>query len=164
MPGAYHNSNTESSSSNNSSGSGEEWRRSQLPHRSSNPSILLPPLKPWDHLGGHARRGSDGSGSPITPRSSSGGVGWTGGHERRESAGKSSVTSNGQPRRLRFSDLPAESSSSGGGYGGPVTTFGNNNTRSRVTEVGGDGELGPVYNAWDDGDQRYPAHVVGQAL
>lgn len=163
MPGAYHNSNTESSSSNNSSGSGEEWRRSQLPHRNSNPSILLPPLKPWDHREGHSRRGSGGSGSPITPRSSSGGVGWTGGHERRESAGKSSVTSNGQPRRLRFSDLPAESSSSGGGYG-PATTFGDNNARSRVTEVGGEGDLGPVYNAWDEGDQRYPAHVVGQAL
>lgn len=73
------------------------------------------------------------------------------------------MTSNGQPRRLRFSDLPAESSSNGGGYG-PATTFGDNNARSRVTEVGGEGELGPVYNAWDDGDQRYPAHVVGQAL
>lgn len=163
MLGAYHNSNTESSSSNNSSGSGEEWRRIQLPHRNSKPSILLPPLKPWDHREGHSRRGSGGSGSPITPRSSSGGVGWTGGHERRESAGKSSVTSNGQPRRLRFSDLPAESSSSGGGYG-PATTFGDNNARSRVTEVGGEGDLGPVYNAWDEGDQRYPAHVVGQAL
>lgn len=163
MPGAYHTSN---SSSNNSSGSGEEWRRSQLPHRNSNPSILPPPLKPWDHSGGHARRGSGGSGSPITPRSSSGGAGWTAGHERRESAGKNSVTGNGQPRRLRFSDLPSESSgaaSSSGGYG-PVTAFGDNKTRSRVTEVGREGELEPVYNAWDDGDQRYPAHVVGQAL
>lgn len=72
--------------------------------------------------------------------------------------------SNGQPRRLRFSDLPpAESSSSGGGYG-PATTFGGNKARPRVTEVGGEGELGPIYNAWDEGDQRYPAHVVGQAL
>lgn len=169
MPGAYHNSNTDSSSSNTSSGSGEEWRRSQLPHRNSDPSILPPPLKPWDHSGGHARRGSGGSGSPITPRSSTGGVGWTGGHERRGSAGKSSVTSNGQPRRLRFSDLPAESAGaagaagSGGGYG-PATAFGVKNARGRVTEVRGDGELGPVYDAWDDGDQRYPVHVVGQAL
>lgn len=77
------------------------------------------------------------------------------------------MTSNGQGRRLRFSDLPAESSSSGGGGGGygPATTFGGNNARSRVmTELGGEGELGPVYNAWNDGDQRYPARVVGQAL
>lgn len=76
------------------------------------------------------------------------------------------MTSNGQPRRLRFSDLPAESAgaaSNGTGYG-PVTAFGDNTARSRVTEVGGEGQLGPVYNAWDDGDQRYPAHVVGQAL
>lgn len=74
------------------------------------------------------------------------------------------MTSYGQPRRLRFSDhLPAESSSSGGGYG-PAPTLGDTNARSRVTEVGGEGELGPVYNAWDDADQRYPVHVVGQAL
>lgn len=76
------------------------------------------------------------------------------------------MTSNGQPRRLRFSDLPAESAeaaSSSGGYG-YATAFGDNNARSRVNEVGGEGELGKVYNAWDDGDQRYPAHVVGQAL
>ncbi|MCJ1345105.1 hypothetical protein MMC31_003310 [Peltigera leucophlebia] len=165
MPGAYHNSNTESSSSNNSSGSGEEWRRSQLSHRNSNPPIFPPPLKPWDHSGGHARRDSGGSGSSITPRSSTGGVGWTGGHERRGSAGKSPVTSNGQPRRLRFSELPAESAGTAGSGGryGPAAAFGDKNDRERVTEVGA-GELGPVYNAWDDGDQRYPAHMVGQAL
>lgn len=76
------------------------------------------------------------------------------------------MTSNGQPRRLRFSDLPTESAGaadSGGGYG-PAAAFGGQNARGRVTEVGGEGDLGPVYNAWDDGDQRYPAHVVGQAL
>lgn len=166
MPGAYHNSNTESSSSNNSSGSGEEWRRSQQSHRNPNLSMLPPPLKPWDHSGAHARRGSGGSGSLITPRSSTGGVGWTGGHERRESAGKSSVTSKGQPRLLRFSDLPAELAGvagSGDRYGS-TAAFGHKNDRGRVTEVGDEGELGPVYNAWDDGDQRYPAHMVGQAL
>lgn len=163
MPGAYHNSNTESSSSNTSSGSGEEWRRSQLPHPNPNPYIIPSPLRPWDHPGGHSRRGSGGSGSPITPRSSTGGVGWTGGHERRGSAGKSSVTSNGQPRRLRFSDLPAESAEAADGYD-PTAAFGDQNARGRVTKVRGEEELGPVYNAWHDGDQRYPAHVVGQAL
>lgn len=93
-------------------------------------------------------------------------MGWTGGYERRESVGKSSITNNGQPRRLRFSDLPAESAgaASSGGRSVPAIALGDNNARSRVTEVGGEGELGPVYNAWDDGDQRYPAHVVGQAL
>lgn len=164
MPGAYHNSNTESSSSNNSSDSGEEWRRIQLSHRNSNPSILPSPLKPWDQSGGHARRGSGGS--SIHPRSSSGGGGWTGDHERRESAGKSSLTSNGQPRRLRFSDLPAESAEAASSSGGYIyaTASGDNNARSRVNERGGEEEITTVYNAWDDGDQRYPAHVVGQAL
>ena len=162
MPGTYRNSNTESSSSNNSSGS-EEWRRSQLLQRHSNPSILPPPLKPWDHLRGHARGGSGGSGSSITTRGSASSVGWTGGHERRGSAGMSSVMSNGQPRRLRFSELPAESAGAGSGGYGPAAAFGNS-ARGRVTEVGGEGELGPVYDAWNDGDQRYPAHVVGQAL
>lgn len=133
-----HSSSTNSSTTN--SASDEDWRRSHgetsggsgwtpstTRYSNGDSGAVLPaPPVPWDHA--QPRRHS----GDHPPRSYGVAAGWTPGHDRQGSG----TSINGQPRRLRFSDLHADS-----GHGNP-------------------GGSAP-YNGRDD--HRYPP-VVGEAM
>lgn len=134
---SFHSSSTNSSTTTNSA-SDEDWRRShggtsgtsgwtptpttRYSNGASGAVLPAPPV-PWDH--GQPRRHSGGYSARSTE--------WTPGHDRQPSG----TSINGQPRRLRFSDLTAD-----GGHGNP-------------------GGSAP-YHGGDD--HRYPPVVVGEAL
>lgn len=137
-------SSTDSSTTN--SGSGEDWRRSHIGSgggaswapaqtRYSNGAsgaVLPGPLAPWDHTQHPGRHSNDSPRNLSTGKTTV--APWTAGHDRRGSA----TSINGQPRRLRFSDLQADN----GGIG---------IARS----------CGPVDSR---DDHRYPQGGVGEAL
>lgn len=149
------------SSSNTNSGSGDDWRRSQVgpgaqtatvppweqrqnrySNRAANAGLPAPPV-PWDDQSDPQRRHS-GNGSSSSSGDGNGNVP----HDRRGS--RSPATSiNGQPRRLRFSDLQAPETGTGTGTG-PLP-HANTNSNSNAH-----------YDAWDD---RYQySQGVGEAL
>lgn len=140
---SYQSSTTGSSTTY--SGSDEDWRHSHVgpsggghgwapsPIRYSNGTsgtILTAPPVPWDHA--EPRRHSADRPLGVPAGSNGGATGWTPGHDRQGSA----TSINGQPRRLRFSDLQAD-----GGHG----------------HVGGSG----AHDGRDD--HRHPP-VVGEAM
>lgn len=142
---SYH-SVSEGSSTTNGSGSGEEWRRSRhIPYPEQQQrhqrysdiaaaNVLPAPPVPW--TGSSSQRNSprnslNTSIAPPSPRQQQ--------HERRGS--RSPATSvNGQPRRLRFSDVQAANGN------------GNGNGNGRGS------------NGYDGWDERHYAHGVGEAL
>lgn len=161
-----------SSSNTNSTSSGEEWQRAQT-NAGLNPTTIPPwqqrqnrysdsatgaglptPPVPWDD-DPHQQRRHSGNGS--NSRSSSGDVIITGNgngngngvsHDRRGS--RSPATSiNGQPRRLRFSDLQASSEHGSAAAPGAGAT-----TASPHASAG--------YDAW--GEHNRYSQGVGEAL
>lgn len=120
---SYHSA-SEGTGSTPSSGSGEEWRRSQAPqwergqHRYSDTgTVLAAPPVPWGEP--ERRRSSPRTSIGNNNAMISGGgiVNWIGGHERRPSRSPAASIS-GQSKRLRFSDSPTERNSRvGGGLG-----------------------------------------------
>lgn len=112
METSYQSSTSNSSTTN--SGSEEDWRRSQAGAANSwtptstrysdgsSGTVLPAPPVPWDH--GQPRRHS-GDRSPRMAMGPGAQGRWTAGHDRQESG----TSINGQPRRLRFSDLQADS-------------------------------------------------------
>lgn len=127
---SYQSSTTGSSTTY--SGSDEDWRHSHVgpggggqgwapsPIRYSNGTsgtILPTPPVPWDHA--EPRRHSADRPLRVSTGSNGAAAGWTPGHDRQGSA----TSINGQPRRLRFSDLQADGghgtvSGGGGAHGG----------------------------------------------
>lgn len=108
-----------SSNSNNVSGSGEEWRRSQVPPREQRQQRLSdtaasnglpPPPVPWDD--GYGRRHSGGGGDfGKNGNGNEGGTGWIGGErggQERQGSRSPATPTSGTPRRLRFSGVPPD--------------------------------------------------------
>lgn len=119
----YHSytGDSSSSSSNNVSGSGEEWRRSQVPQREQRHQRLSetaasnglpPPPVPWDD--GYGRQYSGGRGEFArngNGNGNEGSTGWIGGErggQERQGSKSPATTTSGTPRRLRFSGVPPE--------------------------------------------------------
>ncbi|MCJ1266502.1 hypothetical protein MMC22_006387 [Lobaria immixta] len=111
----YHSVSGESNSSSaNTSGSGEEWRRSQTPQweqrqqRLSNTATsngLPAPPVPWDDGNGRRRSGGRGD-STRNGQGNEGSTGWIGGGQERRGSRSPVASTPGTPRRLRFSDVP----------------------------------------------------------
>ncbi|MCJ1461538.1 hypothetical protein MMC07_000135 [Pseudocyphellaria aurata] len=118
-PHSFSGESTSSSNTSNGTGSGEEWRRSQVPHREQRQQRLsntatsngLPaPPVPWDD--GYGRRQSGGRGDYVRNGhgndGSSGWIGGGGGGQERRGSRSPATSTPGTPRRLRFSDVPPE--------------------------------------------------------